>query len=403
MTTDIIVGFPGETEDDFERTLEVAAEAEYDSAYTFIYSPRPGTEAADRLDDFVDPDVVGERFERLRVVIERSATAKHAARVGRTEEVVVEGPARRDPTLTSGRTRQNKLVHFAVDGALRPGTVRRRRDHRGRRPPPAGRPARGHRRPPSPHSASRWSRAEPRPAPGPGRDHGVGQVGPGPRAGPGGRRHRDLLGGLDAGLPGHGHRHGQAQPGRAGRGPAPPARPGRARRGLHPRRVPGGHGRRPGRASRPGATGPSWSAAPALYLRAVVDGLDPAPRRYPEVRAELEAEPDTAALHARLVALDPVAATRMEPTNRRRVVRALEVTIGSGRPFSAHGPGLDGASADAVPSRRAVAAPGGRGRPHPGPVRAPGGRRLRGRGRAPCWPAPPGSLAPPVRRWATAS
>ncbi|MET1050086.1 MAG: tRNA (N6-isopentenyl adenosine(37)-C2)-methylthiotransferase MiaB [Acidimicrobiales bacterium] len=123
VTTDIIVGFPGETEDDFELTLEVAAEARYDSAYTFIYSPRPGTEAADRVDDFVAPDLVGDRFERLRVVIERSATAKHAARVGRTEEVVVEGPARRDPSLTSGRTRQNKLVHFAVDGGLRPGTV----------------------------------------------------------------------------------------------------------------------------------------------------------------------------------------------------------------------------------------------------------------------------------------
>ena len=123
VTTDIIVGFPGETEDDFEHTLEVAAEARYDSAYTFIYSPRPGTEAADRVDDFVDPALVGDRFERLRVVIERSATAKHAARVGRTEEVVVEGPARRDPSLTSGRTRQNKLVHFAVDGGLRPGTV----------------------------------------------------------------------------------------------------------------------------------------------------------------------------------------------------------------------------------------------------------------------------------------
>ena len=123
VTTDIIVGFPGETEDDFEHTLEVAAEARYDSAYTFIYSPRPGTEAADRFDEFVDPDAVGDRFERLRVVIERSATANHAARVGRTEEVVVEGPARRDPSLTSGRTRQNKLVHFPVDGGLRPGTV----------------------------------------------------------------------------------------------------------------------------------------------------------------------------------------------------------------------------------------------------------------------------------------
>jgi tRNA dimethylallyltransferase len=78
----------------------------------------------------------------------------------------------------------------------------------------------------------------------------------------------------------------------------------------------------------------------ALYLRAVVDALA-LPPPYPEVRAELEAEPDTEALHARLAELDPVGATRMEPTNRRRVVRALEVTIGSGRPFSANGPGLE--------------------------------------------------------------
>ncbi len=78
----------------------------------------------------------------------------------------------------------------------------------------------------------------------------------------------------------------------------------------------------------------------ALYLRAVVDGLVPPPR-YPEVRAELEGESDTTVLHARLAELDPVGATRMEPTNRRRVLRALEVTVGSGRPFSEHGPGLE--------------------------------------------------------------
>ena len=78
----------------------------------------------------------------------------------------------------------------------------------------------------------------------------------------------------------------------------------------------------------------------ALYLRAVIDDLG-LPGRYPGVRAELEAEPDTAALHDRLRDLDPAAAERMEPTNRRRVVRALEVTLGSGRPFSAFGPGLD--------------------------------------------------------------
>ena len=78
----------------------------------------------------------------------------------------------------------------------------------------------------------------------------------------------------------------------------------------------------------------------ALYLRAVVDGLE-LPGRYPDVRADLEDEVDTPALHARLSGLDPVAALRMEPTNRRRVVRALEVTLGSGRPFSSYGPGLD--------------------------------------------------------------
>ncbi len=76
-----------------------------------------------------------------------------------------------------------------------------------------------------------------------------------------------------------------------------------------------------------------------LYLRAVIDDLD-IPGRYPQQRAELEAEPDTAALHARLAELDPVAAARMEPSNRRRVLRALEVSLGSGRRFSDHGPGL---------------------------------------------------------------
>jgi tRNA dimethylallyltransferase len=77
-----------------------------------------------------------------------------------------------------------------------------------------------------------------------------------------------------------------------------------------------------------------------LYLRAIVDELA-VPGRYPEVRAELEDDPDTGALHRRLADLDPVAAGRMEPTNRRRVVRALEVTVGSGHPFSSFGPGLD--------------------------------------------------------------
>jgi tRNA dimethylallyltransferase len=77
-----------------------------------------------------------------------------------------------------------------------------------------------------------------------------------------------------------------------------------------------------------------------LYFRAAVGDLE-IPGRYPATRARLEAEPDTIALHARLAELDPVAAGRMEPTNRRRVLRALEVGLGSGRPFSSYGPGLD--------------------------------------------------------------
>jgi len=85
-----------------------------------------------------------------------------------------------------------------------------------------------------------------------------------------------------------------------------------------------------------------------LYLRAVIDDLD-VPGQYPEARAELEAEPDTRALHTRLAALDPVAAARMEPDNRRRIVRALEVTVGSGRPFSSYGAGLDTHPAGAIP------------------------------------------------------
>lgn len=85
----------------------------------------------------------------------------------------------------------------------------------------------------------------------------------------------------------------------------------------------------------------------ALYLRAVVDDLD-IPGQHPDVRAELEAVADTRALHTRLIAVDPVAAARMEPDNRRRIVRALEVTLGSGRPFSSFGPGLDRHRGDVI-------------------------------------------------------
>jgi tRNA-2-methylthio-N6-dimethylallyladenosine synthase len=114
VTTDLIVGFPGETDDDFERTLEVVDEADYDAAYTFVFSPRPGTPAATMTDDFVPSEVTKERMARLTEVVERNALARHEARVGRTEQVLVEGPSKTDPTRRSGRTRQGKLVHFAA-------------------------------------------------------------------------------------------------------------------------------------------------------------------------------------------------------------------------------------------------------------------------------------------------
>ncbi|MGH9056770.1 MAG: MiaB/RimO family radical SAM methylthiotransferase [Acidimicrobiales bacterium] len=123
VTTDVIVGFPGETADDFEQTLEVVAEAGYDSAYTFIYSPRPGTEAAAWVDRMVPSDVAADRFERLRTVVERSALARHQARVGRVEEILVEGRSKRDAGTLSGRTAQGKLVHVpAPAGAVPAGS-----------------------------------------------------------------------------------------------------------------------------------------------------------------------------------------------------------------------------------------------------------------------------------------
>ncbi len=113
VTSDIIVGFPGETEADFMATMELAETAQYDAAYIFVFSPRPGTAAAEMVDDFVPDAVVRERMDRLTEVVERHGTAKHEARLGRVEQALVEGPSKKDPSVMSGRTRQNKLVHFA--------------------------------------------------------------------------------------------------------------------------------------------------------------------------------------------------------------------------------------------------------------------------------------------------
>ena len=122
LSTDIIVGFPGETEADFAATLEVAAEARFDNAYTFVYSPRPGTEAAEFADQFVPAKVSAERMERLRTVIERTSLQGNEARIGRREEVIVEGPSRRDPAMLTGRTRHNRLLHFAPGEPIRSGS-----------------------------------------------------------------------------------------------------------------------------------------------------------------------------------------------------------------------------------------------------------------------------------------
>ena len=120
VTTDLIVGFPGETDDDFERTLEVVDTAAYDAAYTFVYSPRPGTPAAAMDDLAVPPDVVRERMDRLTEVVEGHALVKHEARVGKVEAALVEGPSKTDATRVSARTGQGKIVHFDAVGASIP-------------------------------------------------------------------------------------------------------------------------------------------------------------------------------------------------------------------------------------------------------------------------------------------
>ena len=114
LGTDIIVGFPGETEADFRATLEVVEEVRYDSAFTFIYSPRQGTEAA-ALPDQIPDEVKHERLERLVEVVQRIAAERNAERVGLVEEVLVEGSSRTDDGLLRGRTRRNTTVVFAGD------------------------------------------------------------------------------------------------------------------------------------------------------------------------------------------------------------------------------------------------------------------------------------------------
>jgi tRNA-2-methylthio-N6-dimethylallyladenosine synthase len=120
ITTDIIVGFPGETEADFEQTLEVAEEVGYDGAFTFVFSPRRETEAAE-MDDQLPHPVKVERMERLVEVVQRRATERAQRFVGREMEVLVEGVSRTDETRLRGRTRHNKAVNF--EGTASPGEL----------------------------------------------------------------------------------------------------------------------------------------------------------------------------------------------------------------------------------------------------------------------------------------
>jgi tRNA-2-methylthio-N6-dimethylallyladenosine synthase len=121
LTTDIIVGFPGETEEDFAETLEVVEEVGYDSAFTFIFSPRRGTEAAGLTDGLIPHPVKVERMERLLELVQRDALARAQRFLGRTLEVLVEGPSRTDPERLRGRTRHNKVVNFS--GLAAPGEL----------------------------------------------------------------------------------------------------------------------------------------------------------------------------------------------------------------------------------------------------------------------------------------
>jgi tRNA-2-methylthio-N6-dimethylallyladenosine synthase len=113
VSTDIIVGFPGETEEDFDLTLGVVQEAQFDSAYTFQFSARPGTAAADYAEDFVRKAVVTERFNRLIALQDSISLAHNQDDVGKRLSVLIDGPSKRDPEAATGRSRGGKLVHVA--------------------------------------------------------------------------------------------------------------------------------------------------------------------------------------------------------------------------------------------------------------------------------------------------
>jgi tRNA-2-methylthio-N6-dimethylallyladenosine synthase len=116
LTTDLIVGFPGETDEDFRETVDAVEEIGFDGAFTFVFSPRRGTEAA-AMPDQVPDELKHERIEQLVEVVQRVAHARNQERVGRTEQILVEGPSRTDPSMSRGRTRRNTTVNFRGQAA----------------------------------------------------------------------------------------------------------------------------------------------------------------------------------------------------------------------------------------------------------------------------------------------
>lgn len=121
VTTDIIVGFPGETDEDFEQTMTMVAEARWDSAFTFQFSARPGTAAAAYTDVFVPQDVITERYGRLTQLQDQITAERHQEDIGKRLDVLVEGPSKRDATVLKARSRGGKLVH--LPGISEAGTL----------------------------------------------------------------------------------------------------------------------------------------------------------------------------------------------------------------------------------------------------------------------------------------
>jgi len=119
LSTDIMVGFPGETEKDFQETLHVIRESRFDQAFTFIYSPREGTPAA-RMSDTVDPREIQDRFDRLVIAVNESALTKNLALEDTIQRVLIEGPSKRDPNILAGRSEGNKVVHAPCPEGVQP-------------------------------------------------------------------------------------------------------------------------------------------------------------------------------------------------------------------------------------------------------------------------------------------